>query len=76
MTAITITPRNKKELMALKHFIKALDLTYEETAPILKKESSSLKMQKNFEKELNNSITIDEFSSKTTSFLEGLSWSK
>lgn len=28
MTAITITPRNKKELMALKHFIKALDLDY------------------------------------------------
>ena len=31
MTSIIITPRNKKELSALKHFIKALDLPYNES---------------------------------------------
>jgi hypothetical protein len=30
MTAITINPRNKKEWNAVKHFIKALNLSYKE----------------------------------------------
>jgi hypothetical protein len=38
--------------------------------------SSISKMPKDFEKEMKNAITIDEFSKKTTSFLEGLSWNK
>jgi hypothetical protein len=76
MTAITITPRNKKELLALKQFIKVNDLTFEESVSEVNKKSSISKMPKEFEKEMKNAITIDEFSSKTTSFLEGLSWSK
>ena len=79
MTAITITPRNKKELLALKQFIKVNDLTFEESVSEVNEQSSSKssisKMPKDFEKEMKNAITIDEFSSKTTSFLEGLSWS-
>lgn len=80
MTAITITPRNKKELLALKQFIKVNDLTFEESVSEVNEQSASKssisKMPKDFEKEMKNAITIDEFSSKTTSFLEGLSWSK
>ncbi|BDB52249.1 hypothetical protein [Flavobacterium ammonificans] len=80
MTAITITPRNKKELLALKQFIKVNDLTFEESVSEVNEQSSSKssisKMPKDFEKEMKNAITIDEFSSKTTCFLEGLSWSK
>ena len=80
MTAITITPRNKKELLALKQFIKVNDLTFEESVSEVNEQSSSKssisKMPKDFEKEMKNAITIDGFSSKTTSFLEGLSWSK
>lgn len=80
MTAITITPRNKKELLALKQFIKVNDLTFEESISEVNEQSSTKssisKMPKDFEKEMKNAITIDEFSSKTTSFLEGLSWSK
>ncbi len=80
MTAITITPRNKKELLALKQFIKVNDLTFEESISEVNEQSASKssisKMPKDFEKEIKNAITIDEFSSKTTSFLEGLSWSK
>lgn len=80
MTAITITPRNKKELLALKQFIKVNDLTFEESVSEVNEQSSSKssisKMPKDFEKEMKNAITIDEFSNKTTSFLEGLSWSK
>jgi len=80
MTAITITPRNKKELLALKQFIKVNDLTFEESVSEVNEQSASnssiSKMPKDFEKEMKNAITIDEFSSKTTSFLEGLSWSK
>ena len=80
MTAITITPRNKKELLALKQFIKVNDLTFEESVSEVNEQSASKssisKMPKDFEKEIKNAITIDEFSSKTTSFLEGLSWSK
>ncbi|BDB56275.1 hypothetical protein [Flavobacterium ammonificans] len=80
MTAITITPRNKKELLALKQFIKVNDLTFEESVSEVNEQSSSKssisKMPKDFEKEMKNAITIDEFSSKTTSFIEGLSWSK
>ena len=80
MTAITITPRNKKELLALKQFIKVNDLTFEESVSEVNEQSASKssisKMPKVFEKEMKNAITIDEFSSKTTSFLEGLSWSK
>ena len=80
MTAITITPRNKKELLALKQFIKVNDLTFEESVSEVNEKNSSKssisKMPKDFEKEMKNAITIDEFSSKTTSFLEGLSWSK
>ena len=76
MTAITITPRNKKELLALKHFIKVNDLTYEESGSEVNEKSSISKMPKDFEKEKKNAITIDEFSKKTTSFLEGLSLSK
>jgi hypothetical protein len=80
MTAIIITPRNKKELQALKHFIKINDLTYEESVAEVKDNSSAVnsipKIPKELQKELNNCITIDEFASKSTSFLEGLSWSK
>ena len=80
MTAITITPGNKKELLALKQFIKVNDLTFEESVSEVNEQSSSKssisKMPKDFEKEMKNAITIDEFSSKTTSFIEGLSWSK
>ena len=80
MTAIPITPRNKKELLALKQFIKVNDLTFEESVSEVNEQSSSKssisKMPKDFEKEMKKAITIDEFSSKTTSFLEGLSWSK
>ncbi len=80
MTVITITPRNKKELLALKQFIKVNDLTFEESVSEVNEQSASKssisKMPKDFEKEMKNAITIDEFSSKTTSFLEGLSWSK
>ena len=80
MTAITITPRNKKELLALKQFIKVNDLTFEESVSEVNEQSSSKssisKMPKDFEKEMKNAITIDEFSSMTTSFIEGLSWSK
>jgi hypothetical protein len=80
MTAITITPRNKKELLALKQFIKVNDLTFEESVSEVNEQSSSKssisKMPKDFEKEMKNAITIDEFSSKTTSFIEGLSWRK
>jgi hypothetical protein len=80
MTAITITPRNKKELLALKQFIKVNGLTFEESISEVNEQSASnssiSKMPKDFEKEMKNAITIDEFSSKTTSFLEGLSWSK
>lgn len=80
MTAITITPRNKKELLALKQFIKVNDLTFEESVSEVNEKNSSKssisKIPKDFEKEMKNAITIDEFSSKTTSFLEGLSWSK
>jgi hypothetical protein len=80
MTAITITPRNKKELLALKQFIKVNDLTFEESVSEVNEQSASKssvsKIPKDFEKEMKNAITIDEFSSKTTSFLEGLSWSK
>jgi hypothetical protein len=76
MTAITITPRNKKELLALKQFIKVNDLTFEESVSEVNEKSSISKMPKDFEKAMKNAITIDEFSSKTTSFLEGLSWSK
>lgn len=80
MKAITITPRNKKELLALKQFIKVNGLTFEESISEVNEQSASnssiSKMPKDFEKEMKNAITIDEFSSKTTSFLEGLSWSK
>ena len=76
MTAITIIPRNKKELLALKQFIKVNDLTFEESVSEVNEKSSVSKMPKEFEKEMKNAITIDEFSSKTSSFLEGLSWSK
>lgn len=80
MTVITITPRNKKELLALKQFIKVNGLTFEESISEVNEQSASnssiSKMPKDFEKEMKNAITIDEFSSKTTSFLEGLSWSK
>ena len=76
MTTITITPRNKKELLALKQFIKVNDLTFEESVSKVNEKSFISKMPKDFEKEMKNTITIDEFSSKTTSFLEGLSWSK
>ena len=77
MTTITITPRNKKELSALKHFIKALDLSYNETSNIETKSISQSNSAKNdFEAALKQSYTIDEFSQKTTSFLENLSWKK
>jgi hypothetical protein len=76
MTAITITPRNKKELLALKQFIKVNDLTYEESVSEVNEKSSISKIPEDFEKEMKNAITIDEFSKKTTSFLEGLSWNK
>jgi hypothetical protein len=76
MTAITITPRNKKELLALKQFIKVNDLTYEESVSEVNDQSSISKIPEDFEKEMKNAITIDEFSKKTTSFLEGLSWNK
>ena len=76
MTTITITPRNKKELLALKQFIKVNDLTFEESVSKVNEKSSISKMPKDFEMEMKNTITIDEFSSKATSFLEGLSWSK
>lgn len=80
MTAITITPRNKKELQALKDFIKINDLTYEESVAEVKANDSAVnsipKIPKELQRELNNCITIDEFSSKSTSFLECLSWSK
>ena len=71
MTTITITPRNKKELSALKHFIKALDLSYNETSNIETKSILQSNLEKNdFEEALKQSYTIDEFSQKTTSFLE------
>ena len=74
MTTITITPRNKKELSALKHFIKALDLSYNETSNIETKSILQSNLEKNdFEEALKQSYTIDEFSQKTTSFLENLS---
>jgi hypothetical protein len=81
MTAITITPRNKKELSALKHFIKALDLPYNEAVinevdSTTNKQANTKLTKSDFEKALKNSYTIDEFSQKTTSFLESLSWSK
>ena len=77
MTTITITPRNKKELSALKHFIKALDLSYNETSNIETKSILQSNSEKNdFEEALKQSYTIDEFSQKTTSFLENLSWKK
>ena len=81
MTAITITPRNKKELSALKYFIKALDLPYNETVinevdSTRNKQTNTILTKSDFEKALKNSYTIDEFSQKTTSFLESLSWSK
>ena len=77
MTTITITPRNKKELSALKHFIKALDLSYNETSNIETKSILQSNLEKNdFEEALKQSYTIDEFSQKTTSFLENLSWKK
>jgi hypothetical protein len=76
MTSITIIPRNKKELLALKQFIKENDLTYEESVSEVNEKSSISKIPEDFEKEMKNAITIDEFSKKTTSFLEGLSWSK
>ena len=41
MTAITITPRNKKELLALKQFIKVNDLTFEESVSEVNEQSSS-----------------------------------
>lgn len=81
MTAITITPRNKKELSALKHFIKALDLPYNEATineiNSNEENNNKTKLSKSeFDKALKNSYTIDEFSQKTTSFLESLSWTK
>ncbi|ROI11652.1 DUF2683 family protein [Epilithonimonas hominis] len=73
MTSIIITPRNKKELSALKHFIKALDLPYNES-----KEDISINTitKEQFEKELENSYSIDEFSQKTTQFLQNLKWKR
>jgi hypothetical protein len=59
-----------------KKFIKVNDLTYEESVSEVNDQSSISKMPKDFEKEMKNAITIDEFSKKTTSFLEGLSWNK
>ena len=76
MTAITITPRNRKELLALKHFIKALDLPYNETIPEKERLNTYHLAKKEFEKKLENSYSLDEFSQKTTSFLESLSWKK
>lgn len=76
MTAITITPRNRKELLALKHFIKALDLPYNETIPEKDRQNTYNLAKKEFEKKLENSYSLDEFSQKTTSFLESLSWKK
>ena len=77
MTTITITPRNKKELSALKHFIKALNLSFNETLSIETKNKIQSNSDKNdFEEVLKQSFTIDEFSQKTTSFLENLSWKK
>lgn len=77
MTTITITPRNKKELSALKHFIKALNLSFNETLSIETKNNIQSNSDKNdFEEVLKQSFTIDEFSQKTTSFLENLSWKK
>ena len=74
MTAITILPKNKKELTALKHFIKALGLDYSET----KSEDISTKKitSEEFENALKDSYTIDEFSERTTLFLEKLPWKK
>lgn len=77
MTTITITPRNKKELSALKHFIKALNLSFNETLSIETKNNiQSNSDQNDFKEVLKQSFTIDEFSQKTTSFLENLSWKK
>jgi len=83
MTAITITPRNKKELTALKHFIKALDLNYNENKSsenereLIKNTNENSKLtKKEFDKKLENSYSINEFSQKSTSFLENLSWNK
>ena len=73
MTSFTITPRNKKELTALKHFIKALDLLYNE---IEDETSKNTITKEQFEKELENSYSIDEFSQKTTQFLQNLKWKK
>ena len=73
MTSIIITPRNKKELTALKHFIKALDLPYNESNDEISKNTIT---KEQFEKELDNSYSIDEFSQKTTQFLQNLEWKK
>ena len=48
MTSIIITPRNKKELTALKHFIKALDLPYNESNDEISKNTIT---KEQFEKE-------------------------
>lgn len=72
MTLITITPKNKKELLALKNFIKEHNLTFNETTveTVAKQEKTA------FEKKLENSYSLEEFSEKTTAFLEGLTWKK
>ena len=62
MTAITITPRNKKELLALKQFIKVNDLTFEESVSEVNEKNSSKssisKIPKDFEKEI--SVSTDK----------------
>lgn len=73
MTSIIITPRNKKELNALKHFIKALDLPYNESSDEISKNTIT---KEQFEKEFENSYSIDEFSQKTTQYLQNLKWKK
>ena len=78
MTLITITPKNKKELLELKHFIKEHNLTYtEKTSKDIEIKEKTENLSKNeFEKRLENSYTIEEFSQKTTDFLKNLSWKK
>lgn len=73
MTSFTITPRNKKELTALKHFIKALDLPYDE---INEEPSKNTITREQFDKEIENSYSVEEFSQKTTQFLQNLKWKK
>lgn len=72
MNLITITPKNKKEFLAVKNFIKEHNLTFNESSV----EKVAIKEKTAFEKNLENSYTIEEFSEKTTAFLEGLTWKK